>query len=80
MKGQALRCKFCGKEVAVITYGVYRKVVVDAEAVDVVADPHGEEFVRIDGSKLRAREVAIDSGEASEPAYRIHRKLCGVEL
>lgn len=69
------RCRFCGKPVAIITWGVYRKVVVDAEAVNVRADLYGEEeFVRVDGSKVRATEVPFE--EDGEPAYRIHRKTC----
>lgn len=71
-------CKFCGKQIGIITWGIYRKIVVDAEAVDVVPDEEGEEFVRIDGSKVRGREA--DIGEigtiGSEPAYRMHRKNC----
>ena len=70
-------CKFCGKKIGVLTYGVYRKVVVDAEAVDVVPDEFGEEFVRIDGTKIRGREAEIGT-IGSEPAYRPHRKTCGV--
>lgn len=71
------RCHFCGKEIAIITWGVYRKVVVDAEAVWVVPDAGGEEFVRIDGSKMRGR-VSLEEDNA-EPMYRIHRTSCGVE-
>ena len=68
-------CRFCGKKVSIITWGVYRKIVVDAEAVDVAPDPDGEEFVRFDGSKVRGREA--DAGTlGTEPAYRIHRKTC----
>ena len=55
MKDNGIRtCRFCGKPIAVITWGVYRKIVVDAAAVMVEADPEGEEFVRVDGSKIRA--------------------------
>lgn len=72
------RCRKCGREVAVITWGVYRKILVDAEAVDVVPDQHGEEFVRIDGSKVRGREAEIGT-IGTEPAYRPHRKTCGVD-
>ena len=72
-------CRFCGKEIGIITWGVYRKVVVDAGAVRVVPDAEGEEFVRIDGSKIRGREVPYESEEEAEPAYRIHRKSCGGE-
>ena len=44
----------------------------------VVADPGGEDYVRIDGSKVKAVEVSFmtDLPEA-EPAYRQHRKTCG---
>ena len=78
MKGNAIRCRFCGKDIAVITWGVYRKIVVDAEAVWIVPAEEGEEFVRIDGSKMRGRPVEGD--EIGEPVYRIHGKTCGVTL
>ena len=71
-------CRKCGRPVAVIAWGVYRKVLVDAIAVDVVPDPHGEEFVRIDGSKIRGKE-AEPLTLKTEPAYRLHRKTCGAE-
>ena len=77
MKDNGIRtCRFCGKPIAVITWGVYRKIVVDAAAVMVEADPEGEEFVRVDGSKIRAKEVPYEKEGHSEPAYRIHRKNC----
>ena len=72
------KCRICGKPIGIITRGVYRKVIVDAEAVDVVPDPEGEEFVRIDGSKIQGREAEIGTSQ-TEPAYRPHRKTCGVE-
>lgn len=75
MKDSIMKCRFCGKEVAVITWGVYRKAVVDAEAVDVVPDPEGEQFVRIDGTKMRGREAEIGT-VGTEPAYRIHGRTC----
>lgn len=78
MKDSFRICRKCGKPVGVIEWGVYRKVLVDAEAVDVVPDPHGEEFVRVDGSKIRGR--AAEPGTLqTEPAYRLHRKTCGVK-
>ena len=78
MKGDGIkRCKWCGKEIAVITYGIYRKCVVDAEAVDVYADIDGEEYVRIDGSKVRGFEAGLDCVFQTEPAYRLHRMSCG---
>ena len=65
-------CRKCGRPIGVITWGIYRKAVVDAEAVMVVADPEGEEYVRIDGSKVRAREADYEI-DGTEPAYRLHR-------
>ena len=71
-------CKFCGKQIGIITYGVYRKVVVDAEAVVVQADPLGDEFVRIDGSKVKAIELPFmpEGVSAGEIAYRPHQWSC----
>ena len=77
MKDGTRVCKFCGREIGVITWGVYRKIVVDAEAVMVLAAEEGEEFVRIDGSKVRGREVEYEEAVLAEPAYRPHRKTCG---
>ena len=76
MRDGIQKCRFCGKPIAVITYGIYRKSVVDAEAVDVVPDENGEDFVRIDGSKIRGREADIGT-LGTEPAYRIHGRSCG---
>ena len=77
MKDSITTCRFCGRKIAVITWGIYRKVVVDAEAVTVVADPEGDEqFVRIDGSKVMGREVPFETVGSGEPAYRMHRKTC----
>ena len=76
MKDAVKKCRFCGKPIAVITYGIYRKNVVDAEVVDVVPDEKGEDFVRIDGSKIRGREAEIGT-LGTEPAYRIHGRSCG---
>lgn len=70
-------CRKCDQKIRIITWGVYRKAIVNAAAVMVVADPEGEEFIRMDGSKVRAREAAIGAIQA-EPAYRLHRKTCGV--
>lgn len=76
MKGSVNRCRYCGKEIGIITQGIYRKVVVDADAVMVVPAEEGEDFIRIDGSKIRGREVAYDDTVDAEPAYRPHRKTC----
>ena len=76
------KCRKCGRPVSVITWGIYRKILVDAEAVKVIADPEGEEFVRHDGSKVRGREATKADWENmtdTEFAFRQHRKTCGVE-
>lgn len=70
-------CKVCGRPIGIITWGIYRKTVVDLMPVMVAADPEGEDYVRIDGSKVQAREVPFDYAGPAEPAYRMHRKSCG---
>lgn len=70
-------CRICGKPIGIITQRIYRKIIVDAEAVAVVPDPEGEDFIRIDGSKIRGREAEQGTLQA-EYAYRPHRKTCGV--
>ena len=77
MRSDANTCRYCGKKIAIITFGIYRKSVVDPEAVMVRPDPDGEDFVRIDGSKIRGIPVPYESTEPAEPAYRMHRKTCG---
>ena len=73
MRDTFTKCRKCGKAVAVIERGLYRKVLVDAEAVLVAPDSLGDEYMRIDGSKMKGMEVAYDSGVTAEPAYRPHR-------
>lgn len=72
MKNKTETCWKCGKPIAIITWGIYRKSVVEPTAVMVSAEEGGETFVRVDGSKLIGREVGFDSGEICEPAYRPH--------
>lgn len=76
MKDREIRCRKCGKPIAVICWGIYRKAVVDPEAVYVIPAESDEEFVRIDGSKIRGIEAPF-CREDAEPAYRMHRKTCG---
>ena len=57
MKDNVKPCRKCGRPVCVITWGVYRSVLVDAQAVMVAANPEGEEFVRLDGSKVLGWEA-----------------------
>jgi hypothetical protein len=78
MKDDRIRkCRKCGRPIAVISWGVYRTAIVDPEAVMVEANPEGEDFVRIDGSKVVGFEVDFISDRQAEPAYRMHRKTCG---
>lgn len=77
MKKAEQICKKCGKPISIITWGIYRKSIVDAEPVWVRADANGEEYVRIDGCKLKALPVEIDGEGKAEPAYRLHGKSCG---
>lgn len=77
MKNGITKCRYCGRDIACITFGVYRKAIVDAEAVDIYPDAEGEDYVRIDGSKVRGFEAAVDCELKTEPAYRMHRKTCG---
>lgn len=68
-------CRKCGRLIGIIDRGLYRKVVVDASGFEIVPDDAGEEFIRIDGSKVRARvlERYDDDTAVCEYAYRPHR-------
>ena len=78
MKGSSIKtCKFCGKQIGIIEWGIYRKTVVDAEFVNVYADPEGEQYIRVDGSKIKGFEAGEDCVFPTEPAYRPHRWSCG---
>ena len=78
MKDTFRLCRKCGKPVAVIERGLYRKILVDAEEVLVAPDTMGADYVRIDGSKIRGREAEPGTLQ-TEYAYRQHRKTCGVD-
>lgn len=73
-------CKKCGKPIDLIRERLYRTIIVDAEAVEVIADPLGDNYVKWDGHKIRARAVKPDEiAEGAEFAYRPHRWSCGGE-
>ena len=76
-------CKKCGKEIFILPQRLYRSITVDAEAVTVIPDMSGECFIRVDGSKMRGREVPMGSFPAAELkaeyVYRPHAKTCGVD-
>ena len=75
-------CRSCGAPVAVIERAVYRKILVDAEAVPIRVGSKGNEFIRHDGTKVMGIPMEIfeplnypvDPNEI-EYAYRQHR--CG---
>lgn len=72
-------CNKCGKEILIIHERLYRTIKVDAEAVPVVADPLGDEFIRVDGTKVKARELKFEEeAPGEEYAYKPHRWTCGV--
>ena len=76
MRSGMQRCRKCGQMIGIIEWGIYRKALVDATAIRVIADPDGEEYLRVDGSKIMALEVAFDYQGPAEPAYRPHRWTC----
>ena len=69
------RCRKCGAPIAVISWGIYRKAIVDPEAVWVTADSDGDQYIRIDGSKVMAKPAGHTITTGAEPAYRPHK--CG---
>lgn len=73
MKETFRPCKKCGKPVGLIESRLYRKILVDAEAVEIKPDAMGEQYVTMFGVKLRGREVKYP--EKGTKAYRPHR--CG---
>ena len=80
MKDRIRTCRKCGKRIGIIEWGIYRKSVVDPSPVMVIPDPDGEDYVRIDGSKVKARPASYENTEpGAEPAYRQHRKTCGTD-
>lgn len=80
MKDTVRKCRRCGNPICVISCGMYRNVLVDAEAVTVIPDMSGECFIRVDGTKMRGREVQMDETvQRAEYVYRPHAKTCGVD-
>ena len=71
------RCKYCGKRIGIIRERAYRKIIVDAEAVPVIPDAMGEVFIRINGSKMRGKEIKMDQDQSMcmkpEYVYRQHK-------
>ena len=71
------RCRKCGKPIAVIIRGLYRKVLVDAEPEEIIPDANGEEFIRGDGTKMRGKPLYDydDDTIVVDIGWRPHR--CG---
>lgn len=65
-------CRKCGLMIDIITQGIYRKTVVDAVPYYVKPDPEGEQFLRVDGTKIQAKEMPFEAN-GTEPAYKPHR-------
>ena len=55
MKDTFRLCRKCGRPIGVIQARAYKKIIVDADTQFVHADPYGEVFIRIDGTKMRGR-------------------------
>lgn len=73
MKNKPMKiCRKCGMMIDIIEAGLYRKILVDAVPYYVIADPEGETFLRIDGTKIQAKEMPFEK-EGTEPAYKPHR-------
>ena len=72
------RCRKCGKMIGIIRERAYRKIIVDADPVDVFPDNLGETFIRYDGSKMRGTQATRydDDRVVAEIVWRPHR--CGV--
>ena len=80
MKDTFRRCRKCGRPIAVITKRLYRKIIVDAAPVLVNPDKHGDEYIRLDGTKMRGVPAPMDlenSNVPEEGVFRVHR--CGAE-
>ena len=72
-------CRKCGQPIYIIPQRMYRSIPVDAEAVEVVADTLGDEYIRWDGTMMRARKIGRDEiVQGAEYAYRQHSKTCGI--
>ena len=91
IRSNVKRCRKCGKPVSVISFGIYRNVLVDINAIPAVPDMCGEQFIRVDGTKMRGRPVDIEespvlvnsknakASERIEYVYRPHTRTCGLD-
>ena len=75
-------CRKCGKLIGIIECGIYRKIVVDAEAVLVMTDgAANEKFVDVTGRKIVGREADFEEqasyGVPGGPEYAYRPHKCG---
>ena len=78
MRDRIRKCRKCGKQIDVITERIYRKIIVDVDMVLVTPDPHGDEYIRLDRTKMRGVPAPMDLEHSMVPAegvFRIHH--CG---
>ena len=77
MKDTFRLCRKCGKPVGVISTGMYRSILVDADPKTVHPDQLGDIFIRIDGSKMRGKlaDNYMDDKKTAEIVWKPHR--CG---
>lgn len=71
------RCKHCGRMIGIIRVNAYKKIIVDADPVTVHQDRLGDEYIRIDGSRMRGipDNTYEDCEPTAEVVWRRHR--CG---
>lgn len=79
MKDTFRLCRKCGRPIDIIRERIYRKIIVDASPVLVIPDPHGNEYIRLDGSKMRGVPAPMDTDslDMAEGVFQIHR--CGAK-
>ncbi len=76
MKGRFSVWRKCGRRIDIIKARAYRHIIVDAFPVVVLPDPFGDEYIRLDGTKMRGTPAPMDSEhskEAAEGVFRPHR-------
>ena len=76
MKDTFRLCRKCGRPIDIIKERAYRKVIVDAFPVVVIPDRLGDEYIRLDGTRMRGKPAPMDiehSTEAAEGVFRPHK-------
>jgi len=76
MREQTTKCRRCGLPVGILTAGLYRSIVVDLDPVEIVRDETGGEYVLIDGTRTRGREVNTFELQHPKAEYAYRRHVC----